>query len=56
MDKKVPHPLFKLATELGPLLIFFFAYVAAIVYALVVWGMYKSMVHNFDMTIRKQSR
>lgn len=25
MDKKVPHPLFKLATELGPLLIFFFA-------------------------------
>jgi intracellular septation protein len=24
MDKKVPHPLFKLATELGPLLIFFF--------------------------------
>ena len=25
MDKKVPHPLFKLATELGPLLIFFVA-------------------------------
>jgi intracellular septation protein len=25
MDKKVPHPLFKLATELGPLMIFFFA-------------------------------
>lgn len=25
MDKKAPHPLFKLATELGPLLIFFFA-------------------------------
>ena len=25
MDKKQPHPLFKLATELGPLLIFFFA-------------------------------
>lgn len=24
MDKKVPHPLFKLATELGPLIIFFF--------------------------------
>jgi hypothetical protein len=37
------------------LLIFFFAYVAAAVYALVVWGMYKSMVHNFDMTIRKQA-
>ncbi|MEZ5764625.1 MAG: septation protein A [Xanthobacteraceae bacterium] len=25
MNKAVPHPLFKLATELGPLLIFFFA-------------------------------
>jgi intracellular septation protein len=25
MDKKVPHPLFKLATELGPLMIFFIA-------------------------------
>jgi intracellular septation protein len=25
MDKKQPHPMFKLATELGPLLIFFFA-------------------------------
>ena len=25
MDKTRPHPLFKLATELGPLLIFFFA-------------------------------
>lgn len=25
MDKRAPHPLFKLATELGPLLIFFFA-------------------------------
>ena len=25
MDKKVPHPLFKLATELGPLIIFFIA-------------------------------
>src|ERR1700760_4380030 len=25
MDKKQPHPLFKLATELGPLLVFFIA-------------------------------
>src|SRR5436309_1482133 len=25
MDKSVPHPLFKLATELGPLLVFFAA-------------------------------
>ena len=25
MDKKQPHPLFKLATELGPLVVFFFA-------------------------------
>jgi hypothetical protein len=26
------------------------------VYALGVWSMYKSMVKNFDMTIRRQSR
>ena len=25
MDKTTPHPLFKLATELGPLLVFFVA-------------------------------
>ena len=25
MDKTTPHPLFKLATELGPLLVFFIA-------------------------------
>src|SRR6202166_2250820 len=25
MDKKQPHPLFKLATELGPLIVFFVA-------------------------------
>ena len=25
MDKTQPHPLFKLATELGPLLVFFIA-------------------------------
>src|SRR3569623_2652346 len=25
MDKRAPHPLFKLATELGPLLVFFAA-------------------------------
>lgn len=37
-------------------LLFAFSYVAAGAYALVVWSMYKSMVKNFDMTIRKQSR
>jgi ABC-type transport system involved in multi-copper enzyme maturation permease subunit len=31
-------------------------WVAIGVYAAVVWSMYKSMVKNFDMTIRKQSR
>ena len=25
MDKTTPHPLFKLATELGPLIVFFVA-------------------------------
>jgi hypothetical protein len=38
------------------ILIFLFAWAAAGAYALVVWSMYKSMVKNFDMTIRRQSR
>jgi hypothetical protein len=33
-----------------------FSWVATGAYAFVVWTMYKSMVHNFDMTIRRQSR
>ncbi|HEV8605759.1 MAG TPA: ABC transporter permease subunit [Tepidisphaeraceae bacterium] len=39
----------------GRLLVFVFGWAAAALYAFVVWGMYKSMVRNFDMTIRKQS-
>ena len=31
-------------------------YVAVGAYTLIVWSMYKSMVKNFDMTIRRQSR
>jgi hypothetical protein len=38
------------------LLVFVFGWIATAAYCLVVWGMYKSMVKNFDMTIRKQSR
>lgn len=38
----------------GLMLIFSFVAVAA--YTAIVWSMYKSMVKNFDMTIRKQSR
>jgi ABC-type transport system involved in multi-copper enzyme maturation permease subunit len=38
------------------LLVFIFGWAATGAYCLVVWGMYKSMVKNFDMTIRKQSR
>ncbi|HSZ56203.1 MAG TPA: ABC transporter permease subunit [Tepidisphaeraceae bacterium] len=37
-------------------LAFVSGWVAIGVYAAVVWSMYKSMVKNFDMTIRKQSR
>ncbi len=37
-------------------LIFVFSWIAVGVYAAVVAAMYKSMVKNFDMTIRKQSR
>src|SRR5439155_26875544 len=36
--------------------IFLFSWIAVGGYALVVWTMYKSMVKNFDMTIRRQSR
>jgi hypothetical protein len=36
--------------------IFFCGLVAVAGYTLVVWQMYQSMVKNFDMTIRKQSR
>jgi ABC-type transport system involved in multi-copper enzyme maturation permease subunit len=36
-------------------LIFLFGYLAAAAYALAVWAMYKSMVRNFDMTIRRQA-
>ena len=36
--------------------IFFCGLVAIGAYAAIVWSMYKSMVKNFDMTIRKQSR
>lgn len=36
--------------------VFIFGWAATGAYTLVVWGMYKSMVKNFDMTIRKQSR
>jgi ABC-type Na+ efflux pump permease subunit len=32
------------------------SWIAAGAYAAIVWAMYKAMVKNFDMTIRKQSR
>jgi hypothetical protein len=37
-------------------LMFFFTFVAVGAYTAVVWSMYRSMVKNFDMTIRRQSR
>jgi len=36
--------------------VFIVSWIAVGVYTLVVWSMYKSMVKNFDMTIRRQSR
>jgi hypothetical protein len=36
--------------------VFVCSWLAVGAYALVVWTMYKSMVKNFDMTIRRQSR
>ena len=37
-------------------ILFVFGWAAVGAYAAIVWAMYKSMVRNFDMTIRKQSR
>ena len=37
-------------------LMFAFTFVAVGAYTAVVWSMYRSMVKNFDMTIRRQSR
>jgi hypothetical protein len=39
-----------------PFIILFVSWVATALYALIVWSMYKAMVKNFDMTIRRQSR
>jgi hypothetical protein len=36
--------------------VFILTWIAIGLYTVVVWTMYKSMVKNFDMTIRKQSR
>ncbi|MEO6437391.1 MAG: ABC transporter permease [Tepidisphaeraceae bacterium] len=37
-------------------IVLIFSWVATGLYALLVWTLYKSMVKNFDMTIRRQSR
>jgi hypothetical protein len=38
------------------LVIFLFSLAACGAYAALIWAMYKSMVKNFDMTIRRQQR
>jgi hypothetical protein len=40
----------------GRMIVLILSWVATGAYALLVWTMYKSMVKNFDMTIRRQSR
>lgn len=44
--------------DLGParFVTFLFSLLACVAYGLVVWAMYRSMVKNFDMTIRRQHR
>jgi ABC-type Na+ efflux pump permease subunit len=42
--------------ETARVIVLIFSWVATGVYALIVWTLYKSMVKNFDMTIRRQSR
>ncbi len=38
------------------LVLLIFSFIGSGLYAMVVWAMYKSMVKNFDMTIRRQAR
>jgi hypothetical protein len=38
------------------IILFIASWAAVGTYTLIVWSMYKSMVKNFDMTIRRQSR
>jgi ABC-type transport system involved in multi-copper enzyme maturation permease subunit len=40
----------------GRIIVLIFAWIATGAYTVLVWTMYKSMVKNFDMTIRRQSR
>lgn len=40
----------------GRVIVFLFSLAACAAYTAVIWGMYKSMVKNFDMTIRRQQR
>lgn len=44
------------AQDIARMVLFTGTAVSVAIYALVVWGMYRSMVKNFDMTIRRQSR
>ena len=49
--------MFEVANAAGSrMTVFICTWIAVAAYAGAVWGMYKSMVKNFDMTIRKQSR
>jgi hypothetical protein len=36
-------------------MLFISTLVVAVLYGFLVWTMYRSMVHNFDMTIRRQA-
>lgn len=51
--KALANPNINLAEQ--RLFIFLFGWIAAAAYGMIVWAMYKSMVRNFDMTIRRQS-
>ena len=42
------------AAFVGRLVVFITTMVVSGVYCLIVWGMYRSMVKNFDMIIRRQ--
>jgi ABC-type transport system involved in multi-copper enzyme maturation permease subunit len=56
LAEKTFDPVFNGDPTGARVLMFISALAATSAYAAVVWAMYKSMVKNFDMTIRRQSR
>ncbi|HEY1686263.1 MAG TPA: ABC transporter permease subunit [Tepidisphaeraceae bacterium] len=57
MSVRAMNPLFMTVSDIhvARLVVLLCAWIAATAYAGIVWTMYRSMVRNFDMTIRRQA-